>query len=160
MIAIRYLVAAIQGLTAVLMLVAVALNAANIAGRYVFLRPIASAEEIMLFLMVGTVFLGNAIVGFEGKQLRMDVIVHALPPGLRRACDVAADVTMVAVCVILIVLGWPAVEMLAEFDQRSEAAEIPMVIPQALVPIGLGLNALLVGVRLIASWRTPASGTR
>jgi len=156
MIFIRALVATTQGLTAALMLIAVALNAANIVGRYVFFRPIASAEEIMLFLLVGTVFLGNAIVGFEGKQLRMDVIVHALPPGPRRALDVAADLTMIAVCVILIVLGWPAVQMLAEFDQRSEAAEVPLVIPQALVPIGLGLNALLVGVRLVASWRTPS----
>jgi TRAP-type C4-dicarboxylate transport system permease small subunit len=154
MITIRYLVLGIQGMTAVLMLIAVALNAANIVGRYVFFRPIASAEEIMLFLLVGTVFLGNAVVGFEGKQLRMDVILHALPPGLRRAFDVAADLTMIAVCVILIVIGWPAVQMLAEFDQRSEAAEIPLVIPQALVPIGLGLNAFLVGVRLIASSRT------
>ena len=159
MIFIRGLVVAIQGLTAVLMLIAVALNTANIVGRYVFFRPIASAEEIMLFLLVGTVFLGNAMVGFEGKQLRMDVIVHSLPPGLRRACDVAADLTMIVVCVILIVLSWPAVEMLAEFDQRSEAAEIPMVIPQALVPIGLGLNALLVAVRLISSWRLPTSMT-
>jgi TRAP-type C4-dicarboxylate transport system permease small subunit len=157
---IRYLVAAIQGLTAVLMLVAVALNAANIAGRYVFFHPIAEAEEIMLFLLVGTVFLGNAIVGFENKQLRMDVFIHALPPGLRRGCDVAADVTMIAVCVTLIVLGWPAVQMLAEFDQRSEAAEIPLVIPQALLPIGLALNALLVGVRLVASWRVPSVETR
>ena len=155
MAAIRGLVAGIQGLTAVLMLIAVALNAANIVGRYVFFRPIASAEEIMLFLLVGTVFLGNAMVGFEGKQLRMDVILHALPPALHRAFDIAADLTMIAVCVILIVLGWPAVQMLAEFDQRSQAAEIPMVIPQALVPIGLGLNALLVGVRLIASFRAP-----
>jgi TRAP-type C4-dicarboxylate transport system permease small subunit len=153
MILIRYLVAGIQGLTAVLMLVAVALNAANITGRYVFFHPIAEAEEVMLFLLVGTVFLGNAIVGFENRQLRMDVFIHALPPGLRRACDVAADATMIAVCVTLIVLGWPAVQMLAEFDQRSEAAEIPLVIPQALVPIGLALNALLVGVRLVASLR-------
>jgi TRAP-type C4-dicarboxylate transport system permease small subunit len=153
MIAIRYLIAGIQGLTAVLMLAAVALNAANIAGRYVFFHPIAEAEEIMLFLLVGTVFLGNAIVGFENRQLRMDVFINALPPGLRRACEVAADLTMIAVCVILIVLGLPAVQMLAEFDQRSEAAEIPLVIPQALVPIGLGLNALLVAVRLIVSWR-------
>ena len=150
---IRYLVLVIQGLTAVMMLIAVALNAANIVGRYVFFRPIASAEEIMLFLLVGTVFLGNAIVGFEGKQLRMDVILQALPPRLRRAFDVAADLAMIAVCAILIVLGWPAVQMLAEFDQRSEAAEIPLVIPQALVPIGLALNALLVAVRLIASFR-------
>src|SRR5262252_9320097 len=155
MVVIRGLIVGIQGLTAVLMIIAVALNAANIVGRYVFSHPIASAEEIMLFLLVGTVFLGNAIVGFEGKQLRMDVILHALPRGVRRAFDVAADLMMVAVCVILIVLGWPAVQMLAEFDQRSQAAEIPMVIPQALVPIGLGLNAFLVGVRLIASFRTP-----
>jgi len=152
---IKTLVVGIQGLTAVLMLIAVALNAANIVGRYVFFRPIASAEEIMLFLLVGIVFLGNAMVGFEGKQLRMDVILHALPPAWRRALDVAADLTMIAVCTILIVLGWPAVQMLAEFDQRSQAAEIPMVIPQALVPIGLGLNAFLVGVRLIASFRAP-----
>src|ERR1700684_3633530 len=111
MILIRGRVAVIQGLTAVLMLVAVALNAANIVGRYVFFSPISSAEEIMLFLLVGTVFLGNAIVGFEGKQLRMDVLLHAMPPTLRRAFDVAADLTMIAVCVILIVFAWPAVSM-------------------------------------------------
>jgi C4-dicarboxylate transporter, DctQ subunit len=158
MIAIRYLIAATEGVTAVLMLAAVALNTANIAGRYLFLHPIASAEEIMLFLVVGTVFLGNAVVGFRGRQLRMDVVINALPPGLRRACDAFADLTTIAVCVTLIVLGWPAIEMLSEFDQRSEAADIPLVIPQAMVPIGLGLNALLVAVRLIASLRAPTAG--
>jgi TRAP-type C4-dicarboxylate transport system permease small subunit len=155
MIFIRGVVIGIQGLTAVLMLIAVALNAANIVGRYVFFSPIASAEEIMLFLLVGTVFLGNAVVGFEGKQLRMDVILHALPPAVRRGFDILADLTMIAVCVILIVLAWPAVSMLAEFDQRSQSAEIPLVIPQALVPIGLGLNAFLVAVRLVVSFRAP-----
>jgi TRAP-type C4-dicarboxylate transport system permease small subunit len=155
MIFVRGLVAVIQGVTAVLMLVAVALNFANIIGRYVLFHPIASAEELMLFLLVGTVFLGNAIVGFEGKQLRMDVILHALPPALRRAFDIAADVTMIAACLILVVLCWPAIQMLAEFNERSETADIPLAVPQALVPIGLGLNALLVGVRLIASFRTP-----
>jgi TRAP-type C4-dicarboxylate transport system permease small subunit len=155
MIFVRGLVVVVQGVTAVLMLLAVALNFANIIGRYVLFRPIASAEEIMLFLLVGTVFLGNAIVGFEGKQLRMDVILHALPPAWRRAFDIAADVTMIAVCLVLVVLCWPAIEMLAEFNERSETADIPLVIPQALVPIGLALNALLGGRRLIASFRAP-----
>jgi len=147
------LVAGIQALTAILMLAAVAINFANIIGRYVFLRPFAWAEEVMLFLMVGTVFLGNSVVGWEGKQLRMDVLLHAMPPAIRRALDIAADLTMIAVCAIITALGWPAVEMLAEFDQRSEAADIPLVIPQALVPIGLGLNAFLVGARLVATSR-------
>lgn len=152
---IRGLVAGIQALTAILMLVAVGVNFANIVGRYVFFRPIASAEEVMLFLMVGTVFLGNSVVGWEGKQLRMDVLVQAMPSAIRRTLEVAADLAMIAVCIALIGLGWPAVEMLAEFDQRSEAANIPLVIPQALVPIGLGLNAFLVGARLVESMRRP-----
>jgi TRAP-type C4-dicarboxylate transport system permease small subunit len=139
----------IQALSAVLLLIAVAINFANIVGRYVFLAPIASAEEVMLFLLVGIVFLGNSVVGFEGKQLRMDVLLHALPARVRNALEMFADVTMIVVCVALIVVGWPAIQMLAEFDQRSEAADIPLVIPQSLVPIGLGLNALLVGLRLM-----------
>jgi C4-dicarboxylate transporter, DctQ subunit len=143
------LAAFIQALSAALLLVAVAINFANIIGRYVFLSPIASAEEVMLFLLVGIVFLGNSVVGFEGKQLRMDVLLQALPPRLRHALELLADLTMIAVCVALIVLGWPAIEMLAEFDQRSQAADIPLVIPQALVPIGLGLNAFLVAARLM-----------
>lgn len=148
MILVRPLVAAIQFVTATLLLVAVALNFANIIGRYVFLSPIASAEEVMLFLLVGIVFLGNSVVGFEGKQLRMDVLLQAMPAWPRLVLEIAADVAVIAISVALIVLAWPAVEMLAEFDQRSQAAEIPLVIPQALVPIGLGLNAILVGARL------------
>ena len=61
---------------------------------------------------------------------------------------------MIVVSLILIVIGWPAIQMLAEFDQRSQAADIPLVIPQALVPIGLGLNALLVAARLLETLRT------
>ena len=143
------IVAGVRGLTAVLMLVAVALNFANIIGRYVFFAPIASAEEIMLFLLVGTVFLGNSVVGWEGKQIRMDVILQALPDAVRHWLEVVADLATIAVSLILIWLAWPVITMLAEFDQRSEAADIPLVIPQALVPIGLGLMALLVAARLV-----------
>ncbi len=143
------IVAGVRGLTAVLMLVAVALNFANIIGRYVFFAPIASAEEIMLFLLVGTVFLGNSVVGWEGKQIRMDVILQALPDAVRHWLEVIADLATIAVSLILIWLAWPVITMLAEFDQRSEAADIPLVIPQALVPVGLGLMALLVAARLV-----------
>jgi TRAP-type C4-dicarboxylate transport system permease small subunit len=156
--AIRALAAFILVLSALCLLVAVALNFANIIGRYVFLSPIASAEEVMLFLFVGTVFLGNSVVGWEGKQIRMDVFLHALPPAWRRAFDVLADLAVIAVSLVLIVVGWPVIQMLAEFDQRSQAADIPLVIPQALVPIGLGLNAILVAARLIVGMRPKPTG--
>jgi TRAP-type C4-dicarboxylate transport system permease small subunit len=151
--ALRAFAGGILVLSAISLLIAVGLNLANIVGRYVFLSPIASAEEIMLFLFVGTVFLGNSVVGFEGKQIRMDVFLHALPAPLRRAFDVLADLAVIAVSITIIVVGWPAIEMLAEFDERSQAANIPLVIPQALVPIGLALNAILVAARLLEEFR-------
>jgi TRAP-type C4-dicarboxylate transport system permease small subunit len=152
--AIRALAAVVLALAAISLLVAVALNLANIIGRYVFFSPIASAEEVMLFLFVGTVFLGNSYVGWKGRQIRMDVFLLALPTAWRRWLDVVADVTVIVVSIVIIVVGWPAIQMLAEFDQRSQVAEIPLVLPQALIPIGLALNALFVAVRLVENFRT------
>jgi TRAP-type C4-dicarboxylate transport system permease small subunit len=148
--AIRALAAVVLVLSAISLLVAVALNFANIVGRYVFFAPIASAEEIMLFLFVATVFLGNSVVGWKGRQIRMDVILHALPPAWRRGFDLLADLAVIVVSIVIIVVGWPAIQMLAEFDQRSQAANIPLVWPQAAMPIGFLLMAFLIAVRLIA----------
>ena len=156
--AIRALAAVVLALAAISLLVAVALNLANIIGRYVFFSPIASAEEVMLFLFVGTVFLGNSYVGWKGRQIRMDVFLLALPAGWRRWLDVLADITVIVVSIVIIVVGWPAIQMLAEFDQRSQVAEIPLVLPQALIPIGLALNALFVAVRLVENVRTGGAG--
>lgn len=150
---IRKLAAGIQILTAILLLIAVALNFANIIGRYLFNQPIASAEEVMLFLLVAVVFLGNSVVAWENRQIRMDVILHALPPWVRHVLEVFADLAMIAVSLTLIVFAWPVIDMLAEFDQRSQAANVPLYIPQALIPIGLGLTALLTGARLVMNWR-------
>ncbi len=152
--AIRVLASCALLLSAISMLVAVALNFANIVGRYVFLSPIAPAEEVMLFFLVATVFLGHSVVGWQGKQIRMDIFLHLLPAVWRRWFEVFADLVTIAVSLTLIVVGWPVIQMLAEFDERSQAADIPMMIPQALVPIGFGLNAILVGARLIMGLRT------
>jgi TRAP-type C4-dicarboxylate transport system permease small subunit len=138
----------IRELIALLLLVAVLFNCANIVGRYVFLHPFASAEEIILFLLVGVVFLGNSVVAFEGRQLRMDVFLIMLPAKARFGLETLAEVVAIAVSVTIIVVGWPVVSMLIEFDQRSQAADIPLAIPQALIPIGLGLTAVLLCVRI------------
>ena len=143
------LITGIRILTAILLIVAVALNFANIIGRYVLNAPIASAEEVMLFLLVAVVFLGNSVVSWEGNQIRMDVILHVLPSALRRWLEFIADLAVIAVSLVLIWLAWPVIHMLAEFDQRSQAADVPLYIPQALIPIGLGLTALLTVGRLI-----------
>jgi len=102
----------------------------------------------MLFLMIGCVFLGTAPVGWLGRHIRMDVVVSGLPPRGRKIFELFADLVTIATCVMLAVFAWPMLTMFAELDQRSQTANIPLVIPEALVPLGLMLTALLIAVRL------------
>jgi TRAP-type C4-dicarboxylate transport system permease small subunit len=132
-----------------MLVLSVAINFANIIGRYFLSVSIPWAEEMMLFLMIGAVFLGIGPVGWLGRHIRMDVVVSLLPPRAREAFEIFSDLVTIATCVMLVMFAWPVMTMLAELDQRSQSANIPLVIPQAALPLGLGLMALLVAVRLI-----------
>jgi TRAP-type C4-dicarboxylate transport system permease small subunit len=146
----RGLIAGIRTIAAVLLAGSVAINFANIIGRYFFSVSIQWAEEIMLFMMIGCVFLGSGAVGWSRRQIRMDALVSALPPTARQAIDVISDIVEIATCFFLAILSWPVVTMLAELDQRSQAANFPMVIPQATMPLGFALMGLLMAVGLLA----------
>jgi C4-dicarboxylate transporter DctQ subunit len=150
---VRALVAVIGVLSGVLLVASVALNFANVVGRYFFNASIPWAEEAMLFLMVGCVFLGNGVVAWSGRQIRMDVVVRMLPPKLREALDLFSELVFLITAVAIVIFAWPVIRDLAEFDQRSQAADFPLVIPQAMVPIGLSIMAFLVAVRLLVPQR-------
>src|SRR3984885_14078449 len=131
-----------------MLIASVGINFANIIGRYFLSVSLSWAEEAMLFLMIGCVFLGAAPVGWAGRHIRMDVVISLLPPRARRGFEIFSDLVTAATCVALAIFAWPVMTMLAELDQRSESANIPLVIPQAALPLGLLLMALLIAVRL------------
>jgi len=152
----RWLLAFTRAAAGILLISSVALNFVNIIGRYFFSVSIPWAEEIMLFLMVGCVFTGCCAVAWDGRQIKMDVVVTMLPPKLRGLLDVLSELTLIAAAGAVTAFAWPVISQLADFDERSQAANFPLVIPQAMVPIGYSLMGLLVAVRLIVRWRRGA----
>src|ERR1700691_4028059 len=78
-----------------MLIASVAINFANIIGRYFLSVSLSWAEEAMLFLMIGCVFLGAAPVGWLGRHIRMDVIVSMLPPRARAAFELFADLVTI-----------------------------------------------------------------
>jgi TRAP-type C4-dicarboxylate transport system permease small subunit len=143
------LMAALRVAAGAMLVASVGINFVNIVGRYVFSVSITWAEEAMLFLMIGCVFLGAGPVGYLGRHIRMDVVVLALPPRARKFFEVFSDVVTIFTCVMLAIFAWPVVSMLAELDERSDTANIPLAIPQSALPLGLLLTAFLIAVRLI-----------
>jgi TRAP-type C4-dicarboxylate transport system permease small subunit len=146
---VRWLLAITRTVAGVCLLGSVAINFANIIGRYFFSVSIPWAEEIMLFLMVGCVFTGCCAVAWEGRQIRMDVVVGMLPAKLRVLLGLLSELVLIATAAAVTAFAYPVITQLADFDERSQAANFPLVIPQAMVPIGYTLMALLVAVRLM-----------
>ncbi len=154
---VRWLLSLTRAVAGICLMGSVAINFANIIGRYFFAVSIPWAEEIMLFLMVGCVFTGCCAVAWEGRQIRMDVVVGMLPPKVRDFLALLSELIMIATAGAVTAFAWPVISQLADFDERSQAANFPLVIPQAMIPIGYSLMALLVAVRLMQR-RPPGSG--
>jgi TRAP-type C4-dicarboxylate transport system permease small subunit len=146
---VRWLLFVTRTVAGICLLGSVAINFANIIGRYFFSVSIPWAEEIMLFLMVGCVFTGCCAVAWEGRQIRMDVVISMLPPKARDLLNLLSELVMIATAGAVTAFAWPVIQQLAEFDERSQAANFPLVVPQAMIPIGYTLMALLVAVRLM-----------
>ena len=156
---VRWLLAITRALSGICLLGSVAINFANIIGRYFFSVSIPWAEEIMLFLMVGCVFTGCCAVAWEGRQIRMDVVVTMLPEKARQFLALLSELVLIAAAVAVTAFAWPVIQQLAAFDERSQAANFPLVIPQAMIPIGYMLMALLVAVRLMRRSPPPSADT-
>ena len=154
---VRWLLTLTRAAAGIFLISSVAINFANIIGRYFFSVSIPWAEEIMLFLMVGCVFTGCCAVAWEGRQIRMDVIIAMMPTKVHDLFHLLSDLVLIAAAAAVTAFAWPVITQLATFDERSQAANFPLVSPQAMVPVGYTLMALLVAVRLLTR-RRPGTG--
>ncbi|HUK58265.1 MAG TPA: TRAP transporter small permease [Stellaceae bacterium] len=146
---IQTLIKLARGAAAILLCLSVALNFANIIGRYFFSVSISWAEEIMLFLMCGCVFLGVGPVSWANRHIRMDIVVNMLPAPAKKFMELLAELAFLATAALVIIFSVPVIADLAAFDERSQAANFPLVIPQAMIPIGFGFMGLLVAIRVL-----------
>jgi len=140
--------AACMALAAIALGIIVAVNGANVIGRYFFNRPIAWAEELMLFLMIFIVFAGSAAVTWRQIHIRIDVVVTRLREPVSRWTRLLVAAVSVLVMATIAWAGFSVVSLLYAFDQRSDALEFPMWIPQSFVAAGMALNAFFLILRV------------
>ena len=158
---VRPLVLIITALGVVTLSGSVILNFCNIVARYSLHDSIDWAEEVMLFLMVGCVFFGAGVSTWNGSHIRMDVFLRLMPKPLQTALNLFSELLLVITAIALVAFAWPVIRQLHAFDQRSMAADIPLYIPQLVIPIGLSIMEFLVVCRLVSGhWRTSADEAR
>ncbi len=152
----RRIIRAAEFVSAGCLVTACTINFTNIIGRYFFHAPIIWAEEIMQFLMIAGVFLGAPMVTLKRAHISMDMILMIFPARFRTLLDVVGQLALVAVCCAVIWLGIPVIIQFIKFGQVTDAAAIPVAIPQSIIPVGLFLMVIAVLIRLVESNRAKA----
>jgi TRAP-type C4-dicarboxylate transport system permease small subunit len=131
-----------------LMLTGIAINFANIVGRYVFGRALFWAEETMVFITIWGVFIGMAAIAWNGAHLNMDLFAGAIRGRWRVALNAAVVAVLLAACVFMVAQSVQVVSLFAATGQVSVAAGIPKAVPHAAIAVGFALTALAVLVRI------------
>ena len=126
----------------VIILLAIAINFANIIGRYVFFAPLPWAEEVLVFLLIWGVCLGASAVTYDRRHLDMNLFSTAFPPRLRSLLDWLKTLAMVGFCGFIFWQAWTIVGVMARNGQVSITAGIPMTVPYAAFVTGFGLMTL------------------
>ncbi len=133
----------------VILLLAIAINAANIIGRYVFLAPLPWAEEVLSFLVIWGVAFGASAVTYERRHLAMDLFSETFPPRLRRLLDALVLATMIGLCGFACLQAWTIVGIMARNGQVSITAGVPMTIPYFAFVVGFGLITVAAAIEAL-----------
>jgi TRAP-type C4-dicarboxylate transport system permease small subunit len=125
-----------------IILLAIAINFANIVGRYVFLAPLDWAEEVLTFLVIWGVCLGASAVTFDNRHLDMDLFASAFPARLRAILEVVKLAALIGFSVFTAWNAWTIVAIMAGNGQVSITAGVPMTVPYAAFVLGFCLIAV------------------
>jgi TRAP-type C4-dicarboxylate transport system permease small subunit len=141
-------------LSALGVLVSLALIAWAVVMRYVFNRAPVWVDDLVGFMLVGIVMLAAAQVLRRGEHIGVDLLTTRLSPAARRWADAWAALGALAVALILMVNGWRTAMFAKQLGIVAEGRiEIPVFWLQLLLPLGgllLALAALEALTRLAA----------
>jgi len=136
-------------LAAAALLAIVALNGVNIVLRYFFAAAFSWAEEAMLFLMIFGVYCGAVAVAWQQAHIRIDAFLNLAPHRYRRALDIVSTLILAAVLLPVTWASYRVTRTLFEFDQRSDALDFPVWVPQSVVPAAMLLIVVMSLLRIL-----------
>ena len=134
---------------AAILLVATYVLFQGVVLRYVFNYAFSWTEEVVRYSIVWLVFLGGSIAARRGAHIAMDIVVVYLPAHAKRVVATVVTAIGCGFSGVLTYYGARLTWMIWAFGQRSPAAEIPMAIAFAALPVGCGLMTVRFLVVLV-----------
>jgi TRAP-type C4-dicarboxylate transport system permease small subunit len=137
-------------LVGALFFVAAAINIINVVARYVFSYPIFWAEEILVFIVIWTVFLVAGAITYRGAHLNMDLLYSGFSDFWKRVINTVIALSIIVCSLFTAYQSWRVVRLHYFNHGVTAGTDIPLVIPHSALLFGFTFMALAVIVRFRA----------
>lgn len=134
-------------LAGTLFVIAVVINIFNVFARYVFSSPVFWAEEILVFIVIWTVFLVAGSITYRGAHLNMDLLYSSMARPWKLAVNIAVVVTMIGCAVFVAIESWKIVGLHIRNSGVTAGTDIPLAIPISALLFGFSFMAIAAIVR-------------
>jgi C4-dicarboxylate transporter DctQ subunit len=135
-------------LTGTLLLIAIAINFANVIARYFFFEALFWAEEVLIYMTLWGVILACATITYQGLHIKMDLFSNMLRSPFKEIIGAFSALLLICASAYVVVQSYQVVRLFWQSGEVSITAEVPLIIPHIAVPIAFGLMVLAVVIRL------------
>lgn len=136
-------------LCAVLIVIIMLLVGYSVVTRYFFNNPQPWIDELTGYLMVATALLGAAETLRRREHINVDMVAERLGPTGKRRMEIFGLLAVMILSLCMAVSGIDMVVFAYSMDLYSIGyLELPIWIPQLVVPAGFGLLGLVAATQL------------
>ena len=129
--------------SAVVLFLMMMITAVDVAGRYLFNKPIAGGFELTEILLAALIYCGLPLVSARREHIVIDTFDRYFSPRLKRALDVVAEVIFAATLSGVGYLIFRRAARVAEYGDTTNVLKLP------LAPIVYLMGAMIVVAALI-----------
>jgi TRAP-type C4-dicarboxylate transport system permease small subunit len=133
--------------------------AVEVLRREIFSYSSIWGEEIVRYSFIYLAWIGAAAAVKERGHIRIDVIMHYVPPRAKALLYILGDMVMAAVAVIAVYWSWETVMVSAKFGSVSHGLRVSMIWFLLAVPIGFSLMLLRLAQSFLRDLRALRDGT-
>ncbi|MDQ2927279.1 MAG: TRAP transporter small permease [Pseudomonadota bacterium] len=137
----------VLGITAaVVLFMMMLITATDVAGRYLFNRPINGGFEVTELLLAALIYCGLPLVSARREHIVIDTFDPFFSPRFKRGLDIAAEVVCAAAFAGLAVLIFLRARRVAGYGDTTSVLRIP------LAPLAYLIAAMILIAALIHLW--------
>lgn len=133
--------------------------AIEVLRREIFAYSSIWGEEIVRYSFIYLAWVGAAVAVKDRGHIRIDVLLHYLPPRAKALIYIFGDLVMMFVAVIALYWSWETVMVSAKFGSVSHGLRVSMVWFLLAVPVGFALMIFRLVQSLLRDFRSLRDGT-